>query len=168
MFKHPYLIITISRIFMIILSAFGWDAGNEVGGKPIGPATSTLLIAGRTTSVGVQPQATQNLPVSTQQALATVEIVKTLAPSVNRGFLGISPFSLSPHSATQMGAPVSAGVLVAQVVPGSAAGNAGLRAEDIIVELEDFLIPNTGQLSKLPITHPPGETVTVVFYRNSE
>ncbi len=87
---------------------------------------------------------------------------------VNRGFLGISPFNLSPHSATPMGAPVSGGVLVAQVVPDSAAASAGLRAEDIIVELEDFPIPNTGKFSKFLIAHPPGETVTVVFYRKSE
>ncbi len=82
MSNPPYLIIAISIIFMIMLSAFGWDAGTEVGGKPIGPATSTLLIASRTAAVGAQSQATQNLPVSAQQALATVEIVETLAPSV--------------------------------------------------------------------------------------
>lgn len=57
---------------------------------------------------------------------------------------------------------------MAQVVPGSAADNAGLRGEDIIVQLEDFPITNTGELSKFLIAHPPGETVTVVFYRNSE
>ena len=49
---------------------------------------------------------------------------------VNRGFLGISPFNLSPHSATPMGAPVSGGVLVAQVVPDSAAANAELTLLD--------------------------------------
>ena len=54
------------------------------------------------------------------------------------------------------------------VLPGTAADNAGLREEDIIVQLEDFHIPNTGQLSKFLIAHIPGETVTVVFYRGGE
>ena len=45
MFKRPYLIIAISLILVIILSAFGWDARNDVGGKPIGLATSTLQIS---------------------------------------------------------------------------------------------------------------------------
>ncbi|MCH7620588.1 MAG: trypsin-like peptidase domain-containing protein [Chloroflexi bacterium] len=87
---------------------------------------------------------------------------------VIRGFLGISPVTLPRALANLAGAPVTEGVLLAQVVPGSAADNAGLQEEDIIVRLDDEPIRNTGELSKFLIAHPPGETVTVVFFRGSE
>ena len=87
---------------------------------------------------------------------------------VNRGFMGISPITLSPAFANQTKAPVTEGVLVVMVIPGTAADSAGLREEDIIVRLDDVPIRNTGELSKFLITHPPGETITVVFFRGSE
>jgi len=87
---------------------------------------------------------------------------------VNRGFLGISPVTLPPALGNLAGTPVTEGVLVARVVPGSPADNAGLQEEDIIVRLDDEPIRNTGELSKFLIAHPPGETVTVVFFRGSE
>ena len=42
------------------------------------------------------------------------------------------------------------------------------QEEDIIVRLDDEPIRNTGELSKFLIAHPPGEIVTVVFFRGSE
>ena len=87
---------------------------------------------------------------------------------VNRGFMGISPINLPPAFANRVGAPVSEGVLVVQVIPDGAADNAGLRDEDIIVRLDDEPIRNTGDLSKFLIAHPPGEMITVVFFRGSE
>ncbi len=87
---------------------------------------------------------------------------------VNRGFLGISPVTLPRALANQTGAPVTEGVLIVQVTPGSAADNAGLQEEDIIVRLNNVPIRNTGELSRFLIAHSPGETVTAVFFRGSE
>jgi S1-C subfamily serine protease len=87
---------------------------------------------------------------------------------VNRGFLGITPFNLSPGLANQLGVPVTSGVAVAGVVPGSAAAAARLETEDVIVRLGSEEIGNTGELSRFLIAHPPGETVEVVFYRGNE
>ncbi len=87
---------------------------------------------------------------------------------VNRGFIGISPINLPPAFANRVGAPVSEGVLVVQVIPDGAADIAGLREEDIIVGLDDEPIRNTGDLSKFLIANPPGEMITVVFFRGSE
>jgi len=87
---------------------------------------------------------------------------------VNRGFLGISPVTLPPSFANQTRAPVTEGVVVVSVIPGAPSDNAGLMDEDIIVRLDDVPIRNTGDLSKFLITHPPGVTVTVVFFRGSE
>ena len=87
---------------------------------------------------------------------------------VNRGFLGISPVTLPPAFANQAKTPVTEGVLVVSVSPGAPAESAGLQGEDIIVRLDNEPIRNTGELSKFLISHPPGETVTVVFFRGSE
>jgi len=87
---------------------------------------------------------------------------------VDRGFLGISPANLSPGLANLLGVPVTEGILVVQVVPDSAAAKAGLQEEDVIVQLGDEPILNTGNLSKFLIAHPPGETVSILFFRASE
>ena len=87
---------------------------------------------------------------------------------VDRGFLGIFPVTLSPSLAGQAGTPIDGGVFIVRTVPESAAEIAGLQAEDVIVEMAGEPIINTGQLSKFLVSHPPGETINVVFYRGDE
>ena len=86
---------------------------------------------------------------------------------VDRGFLGISPANLSPSLANLVGVLVTEGILVVRVVPDSPAAKAGLQEEDVIVQLGDEPIRNTGELSKFLIAHPPGETVSVLLFRRS-
>ena len=85
--------------------------------------------------------------------------------TVERGFLGITPFNLTPTVADQVGVPVEEGIVVVSVVRGSGADAAGLRAEDVIVQLGDDEITNTGEMSKFLLEHPPGSTVDLVYYR---
>ena len=87
---------------------------------------------------------------------------------IDRGFLGISPANLPPALGNQLDVPVIEGLLVVQVVPDSPAAKAGLQEEDVIVELGDEPIRNTGELSKFLIAHPPGDTVSVVYFRGNE
>jgi serine protease Do len=87
---------------------------------------------------------------------------------VNRGFLGISPVNLSPNLANLVEVPVMEGVLVAQVVPGSAADEGGLQEEDVIVEMNGQPIRNTGELSQFLLENLPGETVSIRFFRGAQ
>ena len=87
---------------------------------------------------------------------------------VDRGFLGISPANLPPSLGNQLDVPVIEGLLVVRVVSDSPAAKAGLQEEDVIVELGDESIRNTGELSKFLIAHPPGDTVSVVYFRGNE
>jgi len=87
---------------------------------------------------------------------------------VERGGFGIAPFNLNPGLADRLGVPVTEGIVVVQVFPEFPAARAGLEEEDVIVQLEDEPIRNTGELSRFLIAHLPGETVTVVFFRGSE
>ena len=84
---------------------------------------------------------------------------------VERGFLGITPFNLNPSLANQLGVPVTEGILVVRVISGTAAAQAGLREEDVIVQLGDMRIANTGHLSKFLLAHPPGAKVALVYHR---
>ena len=87
---------------------------------------------------------------------------------VERGFLGITPVNLTPGLANQFGLSVSEGILIGRVIPGTAAAEANLAVEDIIVQLGDQPLTNTGELSKFLLLHPPGETVDIVFVRGDE
>lgn len=87
---------------------------------------------------------------------------------VNRGFLGITPISLSPSLASQVDVPADRGVLVVRVAEGTPADMAGLLAEDVIVQIGGESISNTGELSKFLAIHPPGETVDVGILRGNE
>jgi S1-C subfamily serine protease len=51
------------------------------------------------------------------------------------------------------------------VAEGFPASLAGLQLGDVIVEMAGQPIPNTGQLSKFLISHLPGETVEITYYR---
>lgn len=88
--------------------------------------------------------------------------------TVNRGFLGITPVNVSPALASQMELPVMRGILVARVIDGTAAAAVDLQRGDVIVVLNDQVIANTGELSKFLIAHPPGETISMVYYRGAE
>ncbi len=87
---------------------------------------------------------------------------------VERGFLGITPATLNPGLANLLTVPVAEGIVMVAVASGSPADEAGLEEEDVIVQMGDQPIRNTGELSKFLIAHPPGETVAIVFFRGSE
>ncbi|HAL47847.1 MAG TPA: hypothetical protein DCP37_08845, partial [Dehalococcoidia bacterium] len=88
---------------------------------------------------------------------------------VSRGFLGIRPVNLSPSIANQLGLDVKTeGVFIAFVIEDTAADLAGLLTEDVILELGDEAIRNTGELSKFLIAHPPGETVDILIIRQGQ
>ena len=87
---------------------------------------------------------------------------------VQRGFLGIRPLNVTPGLASQFDLPVSSGILLEVVFPDLGAATAGLEAGDIVVQLGESPIANTGELAKFLLSHPPGETVDVVFFRGTE
>jgi S1-C subfamily serine protease len=87
---------------------------------------------------------------------------------VERGFLGISPVNLTPGLAMQIGVPAVEGVVVARVVDGSGASEAGIQEQDVIVELSGEPIRNTGDLSKFLLNHLPGEEITIKYLRGDD
>ena len=123
--------------------------------------TPTLRLAGIQGSQGI------SFAINIDDAIIVAEQLMARG-YVERGFLGIRPANLSPGFANQLAVPAREGIIVVQVVPNSPAAGAGLQDEDVIVQMDGEAIRNTGELSKFLIAHPPGGTVTIVFFRNSE
>ncbi|HEY6121253.1 MAG TPA: trypsin-like peptidase domain-containing protein, partial [Pyrinomonadaceae bacterium] len=110
-----------------------------------------------------------------------VNIAKRIVPQlirdgeIRRPKLGIAPRDVETLS-KQMQLPVSYGVLIVSVQPGSAAANAGLRGVvqtengdlelgDIIVGLDGEKVSNNDDLFRLMDKHQVGDTVNVEVFR---
>jgi serine protease Do len=88
--------------------------------------------------------------------------------SVSRGFLGVSVVDVTPSLAATYSLPVEAGAGVAAVTSGSPADQAGLQVNDIIVQVGDVTINNSGDLLQALTQYQAGDKVTVVFYRGNQ
>ncbi len=65
---------------------------------------------------------------------------------VRRGLLGVNIYTLTPALAEAYGLDTDQGALVAQVMPGSAAAEAGIEAGDVIVEIDGVEVDDAGEL----------------------
>ena len=84
---------------------------------------------------------------------------------VARGFLGVGTEDMNPDKAARLGIPFEAGALVNVVNPGSPAAAAGLRSNDIIVEVAGRRIENSAGLQQVVQSRAPKETVEVCYLR---
>jgi serine protease Do len=84
---------------------------------------------------------------------------------VRRAVLGILPVDVTPPLAQQLNLPVREGVLVYEVEPNTGAARAGLRAGDIITNINGTVIEQSGDLRRVLRAAGPGATVRVEFAR---
>ena len=87
---------------------------------------------------------------------------------IDRGFLGISVITITETIAMNAGLAVTSGVGVVSVVPGSPADLAGLRPNDVIVQVEDTAVDNISDLDGVLIEYREGTSVKVGFYRGDQ
>jgi serine protease Do len=85
---------------------------------------------------------------------------------VTRGYLGVSVAPVSSELATRARLPARRGALVAEVVAGSPAAQAGLRPGDIITAFEGNPVQDPLDLTRRVAGTPPGTTVTVQVARD--
>jgi S1-C subfamily serine protease len=99
--------------------------------------------------------------------VATRKIVATLMSDgrVRRAYLGIAsgPRPLPPKAARSVGR--DQGVEVVQVVEGSPAARAGIRREDIIVDLGGVPVEDGSDLQRLMTSDAIGRAVEVRVFR---
>jgi serine protease Do len=87
---------------------------------------------------------------------------------VTTPYLGVLTTDLSPEDAGRFDLPVDSGALVEKVVPGSAAGEAGVRKGDIITALGGDEVRSYGDLLGALRDHQPGDTVTLTIFRQGD
>ncbi len=143
-------------------------------GEVIGINTMILSSVNQNAGIGFA------IPINT--AKAVLNDLVTLG-RVRRPALGVRTIPISPELADEMGLPADYGLLVVQVVPGSAADQAGLRGGheraylgntpimlggDLIIAIDDQKIEDENDLSQIMNDHRAGDTVKVTIYRNKK
>lgn len=86
--------------------------------------------------------------------------------SVSRGFIGVQIQPLTDAIAKSLGMPEAKGALIADVQPGLPAAAAGLRAGDIIVQLNGEAIESPRDLARKIASMPPEQTAQITYRRD--
>jgi Do/DeqQ family serine protease len=87
---------------------------------------------------------------------------------VRRGLLGVSIQTIDTESAKALGAEVESGALVSAIEPGSAAEDAGLHVDDIIVRVNDKKIDSSRELANAIGLKGSGEIVDIEYVRDGK
>ncbi|HEX3326775.1 MAG TPA: trypsin-like peptidase domain-containing protein [Actinomycetota bacterium] len=145
------------------------DAALHPGNSGGALADSAGRVVGINTAV-VGPWIGQGLGLAVPINKITRRIIAALMAEgrVRRAFLGIAggPRPLPPRAARTLAR--QKGVEVVQVVEGSPAAGAGIRQEDIIVEVGEFPVEDGGDLQRLMTGDVIGRTLPVTILRGGE
>ena len=88
---------------------------------------------------------------------------------IDRGAIGIRYNLLTSRSAAALGLPPQTqGIIVAQVLPGSPAQQAGLRQGDVITKVNSSAIDDTHPISSILLHTHPGDNVTLTIIRDGK
>jgi S1-C subfamily serine protease len=143
------------------------DAALHPGNSGGALADSRGHVVGINTAV-VGPGFGQGLGLAVPINEATRRIVATLMREgrVRRAFLGIAggPRPLPPRVAAAVGR--QRGVEVVEVVPASPAAHAGIRPEDLILEMNDEPVAGMDDVQRLMDGSAIGQRIIVVVYRD--
>ena len=157
------------------------DAAINVGnsGGPLIDRTGAVIgVNAQLTSPGDQGIGFA-IPIDTVKSVVA-QILET--GKVQHVFLGLSAEPVSPSLARLFDLPVSHGLLVQTVTPGSGAGNAGLRpgktpvlmagesyalGGDIIVAVDGTPVRTLADLREVLAEHKPGDRLSLSLYRGA-
>jgi len=138
---------------------------------------NTMILTG-----GVEQSAGIGFAIPINTAKAVLDDLVHLG-RVRRPELGVRTIPIGPELANQLGLAADSGLLVVDVVPGSAADRAGLRAGterayvgnypimlggDLLVAIDGQPIEDQQDLSHVMQNHRSGDTVTITIYRGKK
>ncbi len=135
----------------------------NLAGEVIG--INTLIVRGGSGASTVVEGLGFSIPASTVQVVAA-QLIQDGA--VARPYLGIRYQSIDPQIATVYRLPAQWGVYVTQVDSGSPAETAGIKEEDIIVQVGDVALDGDHPYINALFEYKPGDTVTLALFRGSE
>jgi len=87
---------------------------------------------------------------------------------VRRGLLGVSISAIDAAAAAALNAPVDAGAIITEISPNSAAEKAGLKVEDIIIEINRKKISDARELRNAIGLLSAGDEVAIRYIRDGE
>jgi len=140
----------------------------DVNGKVIGMNTAIITDRGRG---GFDPNTGVSGGISFAIPLDTIESVASQlmgAGYVLKGFLGVSLAELNPVNAEAAGFNEGGGVVIENVSPGTPADEAGLNANDIVIEVNGRRSPRVHVMQSLIGNRQPGEQITLTVWRAGE
>jgi serine protease Do len=114
-------------------------------------------VSSRTSSIG--------FAVPINQAVALLPQLKS-AGRVSRGFIGVTLTDVTPALQQALRLTVSRGAVVQDVAVSSPAERAGLRAYDVIVEVDGRPVASNEELIREISTRPPGSTARLQLVRD--
>ncbi|HSR84576.1 MAG TPA: trypsin-like peptidase domain-containing protein [Streptosporangiaceae bacterium] len=130
----------------------------NLAGQVIGIPTLAATLPGQG---GLAPGIGFAIPTNTVKNIADQLIKSGKVTSSDRATLGITAHTAASESGTP------AGVAVLAVDPGGTADNAGVRAGDIIVGINDQSVSSLQELQSALSLLTPGTTVTIKYTRGS-
>jgi serine protease Do len=102
------------------------------------------------------------IPINTAKNIVAQIVEKG---EVTSGYLGVVPIDLTPEIAAQLDLQDSEGVLIQEVTPGDPADRGGLRAYDVVRELNGKKVDSAFQFRGEISSMLPGSTATVSVLR---
>jgi serine protease Do len=87
---------------------------------------------------------------------------------VERGWLGVSVSDVKPDAAKSMGLPSPKGALVAEVVKGSPAAEAGLKHGDVVLSYQGQPVADSSALRNSVADTPIGQQAKISVWRDKE
>jgi serine protease Do len=104
--------------------------------------------------------------ISTDSVIPVVETLITQGKVV-RPYLGVGVITVTPTVQEYYNLSVDAGALIVSVTAGSPADDAGLRAGDVIVKVDNTDISNSTELTTVITSHQIGDQLEIVYYRGN-
>lgn len=150
------------RLENVIQTDTAINRGNSGGplvnadGEVVGINTA---VAGDAQNVGFSIAITQARPIIEELRSGTTR---------TRPFLGVQMFNVTPAVAEELQLEVDEGALVAEITEGSGAEVAGMRAGDVIVDIDGEKISDAGDVSDAVRKHKPGDEIKVTVARGGE
>ena len=105
------------------------------------------------------------IPVNTAKPLIPQLVEKG---KVTRGYLGVNIQTVTPELASALKLQDTKGVLVADVVPGSAADKAGIKRGDVIVNFDGKRVQDSHELPALVAATPVGKEITITLVTDGQ
>jgi len=131
----------------------------NMNGEVVGINTAIVSRSGGNVGIG--------FAIPANLARGIIEQLQT-SGSVTRGWLGVSIQDLTPELADYYGLKDGKGAIVGEVFEGDPADKAGIKAKDVIIEVDGKKIEDSRDLSRMIAEVPVGKKLTVKVLRDGK